>query len=218
MNSQGPQVIIIKPKLIKGIESAYIQTPDIKDEDVYRDVYISDCKIENQKASRVSFEGVVFKKVDFKGTTLMSLELTDVRFENCDLSNADFSGAIIHRTEFINCKLTGLNLSDVTLHNIYLQHCNSQFAVMSFAQMKDVIIEDCAFERSNFQNCKFKKVQLRNCNFKLSQMSGTSLLGVDLSNSNVEGLGVRPEDLRGAIVSTLQAVDFSKLLGLVIKE
>lgn len=82
--------------------------------------------------------------------------------------------------------------------------------------MKNVIMEDCAFENSNFQNSSFNKVQFGKCNFRLSQMSGTSLLGIDLSNSNVEGLGIQPEDIRGAIVSTMQAVEFSKLIGLVI--
>lgn len=47
-------------------------------------------------------------------------------------------------------------------------------------------------------------------------MSGTSLSGIDLSDSNVEGIGIQLEDLRGTIVSPIQAVDFSKLLGLVI--
>lgn len=47
-------------------------------------------------------------------------------------------------------------------------------------------------------------------------MSGTSLSGIDLSDSNVEGLGIQPENLKGAIVSSMQAVDFSRLLGLVI--
>ncbi|HYE81993.1 MAG TPA: hypothetical protein VEG39_07495 [Clostridia bacterium] len=51
--------------------------------------------------------------------------------------------------------------------------------------------------RTEFMNCK--------------------LMGLNLSDSVVESLRVQPEDLRGAIVSPLQAVDFSKLLGLVIK-
>ena len=217
MDRKQDELKIIKPKFINGIESICIEVADIEDEDSFKEGYISDCKIENQAASHVSFEGVIFKNVEFKAVVLNLLELTDVRFENCDLSNANFNGAIIHRTEFINCKLMGLNLSDATLQNIYMEQCNGKFALMSFVHMKKVILEDSIFENSNFQNSHFDKVQFRKCNFKLSQMSGTSLSGMDLSNSNVEGLGIQIEDLRGAIVSPMQAVDFSKLMGLVVK-
>jgi uncharacterized protein YjbI with pentapeptide repeats len=111
----------------------------------------------------------------------------------------------------------GINLSDATLQNIYILQCNGKFALMSFTQMKKVIFEESIFESSNFQNSNFTKVQFKKCNFRLSQMSGTSLSGIDLSDSDVEGLGIQLENLRGAVVSPMQAVNFSKLLGLVVK-
>jgi uncharacterized protein YjbI with pentapeptide repeats len=209
---------IEKPKLIRGTENNNIKVSIIEDYSSFRDGCISDCKIEKQAASHVCFEGIAFKSVEFKNVVLNSLELTDVRFENCDLSNVDFYGAIIHRTEFVNCKLMGIKLSYATLQNICIQSCNGSFALMSCTQMKRVIFEESIFENSNFQDSRFIKVQFIRCNFKLSQMSGTSLLGIDLSDSNVEGLGIQLEDLRGAKVSPMQAVDFSKLLGLVVKE
>lgn len=216
MDIRQDELKIIKPKFIKGIESIYIEVVNIENEDSFKDGYISDCKIENQTAAHVSFEGVIFKNVEFKAAVFNLLELTDVRFENCDLSNANFNGAIIHRTEFINCKLMGVNLSDATLQNVYIEQCNGGFALMSYVHMKKVIFEESIFENSNFQNSHFEKVQFRKCNFKLSQMSGTSLSGMDLSNSNVEGLGIQLENLRGSIVSPMQAVDFSRLLGLIV--
>jgi len=217
MNNKQALPKVIKPKFIKGIENRHTKNIDIEDESSIKNVYISDYKIERRVANQVSFEGVVFNKVDFKGVTFNSLELTDVRFENCDLSNGNFNGAIIHRAEFIDCKLMGLNLSDSTLQNVCMKNCNGQFVIMCFIQMKNTVLLECIFENSNFQNSNFNRVEFRKCNLRLSQMSGTSLCGIDLSNSNVEGLGVRPEDIRGAIVSPMQAVDFSKLLGLVIK-
>ncbi len=218
MDKKQEELKIIKPKFITGIESICIEVIDIENEDSFKGGYVSDCKIENQRADHVCFEGVIFKNVEFKVAVFNLVELTDVRFENCDLSNAKFNGAIIHRTEFINCKLMGLNLSDATLQNVYIEQCNGKFALMSYAHLKKVMFKECIFEGSNFQNSHFDKVQFRKCNFKLSQMSGTSLAGMDLSNSNVEGLGIQLEDLRGAIVSPMQAVDFSRLLGLLIKE
>lgn len=217
MNNKKVLPKVIKPKFIKDIEQTCIKIIDIEDEAAIKNIYISDYTINTQEANKVNLEGVIFNKVDLKGITLNSLELTDVRFENCDLSNANFIGVIIHRTEFIDCKIMCLNLNDSTLQNMYMYNYNGQFILMNYAQMKNVILLDCVFENSNLQHSKFDKVEFRKYNFKLSQMSGTSLSGIDLSNSDFEGVGVRPEDIRGAIVSPMQAVDFSKLFGLIIK-
>lgn len=218
MSNRQDQFKIKEPKFIKGIEDIHVENIKIKDEDSFKDACVSDCRIENLAAAHVSFEGVIFRNVEFNAVVLDRLELTDVRFENCDLSNADFSGAIIHRTEFVNCKLVGLNLGDATLQNVLMEGCNGRFALMGYAELKRVVLKECIFENSNFQNSRFEKVQFKGCNFRLSRMSGASLSGMDLSNSDVEGLGIQLEDLRGAIVSPLQAVGFSKLLGLVVKE
>ncbi len=218
MDSNQGELKIIKPMFVKGIESTRTEVICIEDEDSYKDTCISDCKIENQEAGHVSFEGVIFKNVELRAALLNSLELTNVRFENCDLSNANLSGAIIHRTEFINCKLVGVNLSDAMLQNVYMEQCNGKFALMSLVQMKRVIFKESIFENSNFQNSHFAGVRFIKCNFRLCQMSGTSLSGIDFSDSNVEGLGIQLKDLAGAIVSPMQAVDFSRLLGLVIKQ
>ncbi|WP_192930311.1 hypothetical protein [Alkaliphilus pronyensis] len=43
------------------------------------------------------------------------------------------------------------------------------------------------------------------------------MAGIDLSDSNLEEVGVRLDDIKGAIVSPMQAVEFSKLFGLMIK-
>ena len=40
---------------------------------------------------------------------------------------------------------------------------------------------------------------------------------LDLRDSEIEGLLVAPEDVKGAIVSAPQAMDLARLLGLVIR-
>jgi uncharacterized protein YjbI with pentapeptide repeats len=207
---------ILKPKISSDLALFDISIENISDYSSISTALFKDIYLENIEAKHVCFNETIFRNVKFTDVSLQNIELTDVRFENCDLSNVDFSGAIIHRAEFINCKLMGINLRDATLQNIYILQCNGKFALMSFTQMKRVIFEESIFENSNFQNSNFTKVQFKKCNFRLSQMSGTSLSGIDLSDSNVEGLGIQLEDLKGAIVSPMQAVDFSKLLGLVI--
>lgn len=218
MSTSQKTIKIAKPQLLRGIEDRSINELRLEDESVIENIYITDCEVEVSEASSVNFEGVVFSRVDFNGVKLESLELTDVRFENCDLSNADFSGAIIHRTEFVNCKLIGLKLNDSSLQNVHIENSNGKFVLMNYGEMKNVVITDSIFENSSFQYCKLNKVSFRRCDFKLSQMSGTSLNGMDIGDCEFEGVNLSIDDIKGAIVSPMQAVDFSKLIGLIIKE
>lgn len=48
--------------------------------------------------------------------------------------------------------------------------------------------------------------------------SGTKLKGVDLSTCDIEGINVKLEELRGIKVTPIQAVEFSKMLGVVVVE
>ena len=45
----------------------------------------------------------------------------------------------------------------------------------------------------------------------------TSLKGIDLSNSNIEGIVISLDDIKGAIINELQAVDLISLIGVKIK-
>jgi uncharacterized protein YjbI with pentapeptide repeats len=210
---------LTKPKCIDNITNIDGEAiSNIYDEDEIEHIYISNNKIKNQIAYQVSFKEVVFDNVTFENIEFKSLDCTDVRFINCDLSNVDFSGAIIHRTEFINCKLMGINLSNAALQNVLIKECNGKFAFMRFVQIKKVIFEDSLLESSDFQSSELLRTSFLNCDLKLSQMCGTSLSGIDFSTSNIEGLGIRVEDIKGVIVSPIQAVDLSKLLGIIIKE
>jgi len=53
---------------------------------------------------------------------------------------------------------------------------------------------------------------------KQIQLSGVKLNSVDFSTCDIEGIGARVEDLQGAIISNVQAIEFAGLLGLKIKD
>ena len=48
-------------------------------------------------------------------------------------------------------------------------------------------------------------------------MFRTNLKGIDFSTSNIDGIIIDKEDLKGLIVNQFQAVELSKLLGIVVK-
>ena len=49
------------------------------------------------------------------------------------------------------------------------------------------------------------------------QLFKTSLSGIDFSTCDITGIVVLPQDLRGVIVDEYQAMELSKLLGIVVK-
>ena len=207
---------IEKPKLpidLEGIESI----GQLEDESYISSGVIGGYIIENQVADAVTFNEVIFKNSAFIGSSLNYAELTDVRFEHCDLSNVDFRNSIIHRVEFINCKVMGINLSESTLRNVRFNQCSGDYGFFSFADCKAVKFQDCELCYSDFQDCNFNKVGFYNTDLTQCQMSGTKLKDIDFTSCNVDGIGARIDNLRGAIFSPVQAVSLSKLMGIIIR-
>ena len=48
-------------------------------------------------------------------------------------------------------------------------------------------------------------------------MNFTSIKGIDVTSCDIEGMGVNIVDLKGAKVTTIQAISLSAILGLIIK-
>lgn len=48
-------------------------------------------------------------------------------------------------------------------------------------------------------------------------MNFTNLKGIDFTSCDIEDMGVNITDVNGAIVTTMQAVSLSTILGLVVK-
>jgi uncharacterized protein YjbI with pentapeptide repeats len=208
---------IVAPKIPKELDEFYFSNDYIENEDTFCMSIVAHCSIEYQTAQQVSFKQMIFRNVTFKEVSFEGVDITDVRFENCDLSNVDFRGAIIHRVEMINCKILGVDLSEATLQNVIFEDCNGSYAFFRFTKWKQINFKNCVLSDTDFQKANFTKVGFDHCNLEQSQMSGTKLKGIDFSNCEIEGMGVRIEDLYGAIVSPIQAISLSKLLGIVVK-
>lgn len=87
----------------------------------------------------------------------------------------------------------------------------------NIAIISDCYIEEQRAEKVIFES-KFSKIGFSNIDMKRIQMVGVELKGMDLRTCNMEGIGVRIEDLNGAIVSNMQVIELAGLLGVVIKE
>ena len=60
-------------------------------------------------------------------------------------------------------------------------------------------------------------VKFIDTNLYKAQLFRTNLKDIDFRTCNIEGIIVGQEDLKGMIVNDFQAVELSKLLGIIIK-
>ncbi|MDU4622450.1 MAG: pentapeptide repeat-containing protein, partial [Clostridioides difficile] len=54
-------------------------------------------------------------------------------------------------------------------------------------------------------------------NLKKANFNGTKLSGIDFTTNNIEGIEIGIDDIRGAIFDVSQAIDLTKLMGIIIK-
>lgn len=71
---------------------------------------------------------------------------------------------------------------------------------------------------SSITNVHFKDIALNECNLNLCNLSNTSLNKIDLSTCIIDGITIYEKDLKGVILTQLQALEFLKILGIKIKK
>lgn len=159
-----------------------------------------------------------FRNQTFVDCQLRFLQLIDVRFENCDLSNVNFTASALYRVEFISCKLLGTYFPDSTLNHLLIHDCNASYINLAMSKMNQARFSHSLLHNGSFNDCRISSVAFESCELIEADFSHTSLSGIDLRTCRINGLILNVSDLRGAIVTSLQAMDLLPLLGVVIKD
>ena len=68
------------------------------------------------------------------------------------------------------------------------------------------------------QENKVKNINFKEADLRGTQFFKTSLSGIDLSNSNIDQIAVSLEDIKGAKINQMQAIDLIYLLGVKVVE
>lgn len=158
---------------------------------------ISMKKLEKNKA----YDGVVFKKMNVVGDTLLGIEFENCRFISCKFSESKFDNCkfidckfemcnlnIVKFTKvslvdalFKKCKLSGIDFSDLigVTKSMDLVDCDFKYIVFMDIDLKDRKIKDCIAQESNFI-----KVDLQNADFSGTDLKGTRFEDCDISGAN----------------------------------
>lgn len=173
------------------------------------------------KNANLSISTCRFNKCNFSDCRFKKCQFSDVVFSYCDLSNIHFTECGFFRVEFIGCKLTGTNLADSILNHTLFKECTGQYINLSGSKQRNLLYSQCNLQGAGFDSCQLTAVEFENCRLTEAEFHQTSLKGIDLSTSEISGIRVSAtpgKELRGAVVTSLQALDLARLLGIVIQE
>jgi uncharacterized protein YjbI with pentapeptide repeats len=179
--------------------------------------HIVDLDLSGRKLRALNAKSSIFDGVSFAGCEIPSPRLRDVRLVKCDLSNATLRGFEATRVEFIDCRLIGMAAIECHWQDVLIENCDGRYA-----RFNDGRVHTCEFRASNFTEADLRATDLEFTIFthvilNRADLSRSKLRNTDLRGAEIDGIIVGPEDVRGAIVNAGQAMDFARLLGLVIK-
>lgn len=207
-----------QPKLPPILEPCTSLEDCIREDPYVHGKLFEGCTISNLDIECLHLDGCCFKNVFFEDCRFPMIDMIDTVFENCEVLNLQFSEGAIHRIHFTHCRLMGIEILDSTLKNVTFTECNARYANLSGNQIKQTQFIKSDLSSSSFIQCGYTKTVYDHCKLKESEFYNTSLSGMDLSTSDIEGIGVSQNMLAGAIVNEEQALQLVRLLGIVIKE
>ena len=204
------------------IEEQEISTSTLKEwldrEETVAHLLFNKGKEEGIDKAYKSFKSCTFRHQNFSECKFCSSQLTDVRFENCDLSNISFTGSSLYRVEFISCKLLGTNLSETTMNHILLHDCNAGYINLAMSKMSQVRFAHSLLRNGSVHDCRVSSVAFDSCDLVEADFSHAPLRGIDLRTSRISGITLNISDLKGAVITSMQAMELLPLLGVIIED
>lgn len=167
-------------------------------------------------AEDIEFEKCIFKDCRISGNLSKSI-FHDVKFENCDFSNCVLSECSFIRVETNNSKFVGSNFTDSRIYHFSSKETSFKYTNFSNTNIEEMIFNECDLSNSSFYQSKIKHIYFEKSQLIQTDFFKVNLKGIDFSTSDISGIITSIEELKGAIVNNFQAIELSKLLGIIIK-
>ena len=92
------------------------------------------------------------------------------------------------------------------------------YANISMSNLRGLFFNNTSIRSGSLQENKVKNINFKEADLTGTQFFKTSLKNIDLSNSQIEGIAISLEDIKGAIIDQIQAIDLLYLIGVKIKQ
>ena len=134
------------------------------------------------------------------------------------LSSVRLEGATLVRCRLATCRLTGADLIRALLRQVEMTGCKADFLNLAEAKTDHVRFAECAMQEAALESVTLKQAEFADCDLTRATVHMTAMKGVDLRSCRLDGLNIGIPDMRGMVVTPLQAAELARLLGLVIKD
>ena len=168
-------------------------------------------------ARGLDLRGCLFDGMRLAGGRLEKGFFMDVAFRRCDLSNLDLSGGTFRRVTFEDCKMVGALLPESSLTDVRFAGCAARYINCYEAAVHRVQFIGCDLTGAVLQSVSVRELAFSESRLTGAELFGTPLAGVDFTTSEIDGIVVAPQNLRGAVVTAPQACELARLLGVIIR-
>lgn len=185
-------------------------------------VFTVKCADEHQTGTdfrKIELRESIVESCSFTDCSFQNASFIDVKFSSCDLSNSRFSGAYFERCAFVNCKCVGIDMSDTVIKQVSFSGSKLTYAYFDKAKLTDIFLEETELTEASISEAVLKRVQAETCKFIKNNFFKTMLSGMDFSQNEFIAPIVSnpPAELKGAVISPVQAVDLIGLWGVTVK-
>lgn len=207
---------IQKPKMLKVLENYSL--PALNEAELIEHVSMKNMDFVPTTQNYFEVDGCLLERVNFLNISELRTSFMDSKLKLCNFSNSSFTSESFIRSEFIESKFVGFNLTEELVRDVIFDHCDFTLANFSDIRFQNVLFKNCLFSDTRFFSCQFKDVEFLDSTLENIEIFKSPLKGVDISSCTLIGGKFCVEDLKGAIVSSEQALALSRLLGMIIRD
>ena len=178
--------------------------------------YVSDYIFENvcieENLDNITLDGCKFSKCQFIDGSFSGI------FDHCEFENVHLNQCSLSRVHFISCRISGMELSQSLVQDTLFQLCKGHYCDFGGSTFKECAFDINDLTGSGFVQCDFKKTSFDKCILNSTEWFNTKLKELDFSSCEIENIAVSSDKLTGVVVNSSQALEFVKLLGIVVKD
>ena len=189
----------------------------LEDTQEWEETHFCEGELNGLCTQRVEFTACRFTRCTFRECDVKRFCFVDCVFDHCDLSNLRFENSTFQRVQFVDCRLTGVEWIKAALMNGSFKSCSMDYANLADTKLDHVEWSDCRMRESAWNNLRAKQTFFQ-CDLTSAMIRGVSMKGMDMTTCTLDGISIDPNDLRGMRVTALQALMFSRMLGLEIAD
>ncbi len=167
----------------------------------------------NLQAPGLIIDQVKARKLQMLRSNLPGLRIVDSILDTCEFSGSEWEKGFFRRVVFQGCRLMGAQMMDGIFEDVEFINCQAESLAVVSAKFKRCRFSKCVLRRAVFDGADVSGVAFNDCDLTEANFHQAKLVGTDLRTSQIGGLRIGVEEIRGAIIAPHQTLQVVGLLG-----